>query len=63
VEVPRNASRVQIERPHQSGGNSADLVVSQGELRRIHLPRTSVNRGKKTEGQASTFGPSEEQEV
>jgi len=32
VEVPRNASRAQIERPHQSGGNSADLVVSQSEL-------------------------------
>jgi hypothetical protein len=44
VEAPRNASRAQIERPHQSGGNSADLVVSQGELRRIHLPRSSVNK-------------------
>jgi hypothetical protein len=47
VEVPRNASRAQIERPHQSGGDSADLVVSQGEVRRIYLPRTPVNKGEK----------------
>jgi hypothetical protein len=44
VEVPRKASRAQIERPHQCGGNSADLVVSQGEVCRILLPRTQVNR-------------------
>ena len=44
VEVPRNASRAQIERPHQTGGNSADLIVSQGEVRRILLPRTPLNK-------------------
>ena len=45
AEVPRNASSAQIERPHQSGGNSANLVVSQVELRRIHLSRSWVNMG------------------